>query len=168
MSHARLDIASKQIVFARQYTWSLLETLQEEDWLRAPVGVSTHIAWQVGHLAVAQYGLCLFRMRGRRRDDASLMSSAFRKRFSRGSTPHLETTAQPPVAEIREVFQRVHQQSLEELVGYSDADLDEPVDEPYAAFSNKLGALLFCSQHEMLHAGQIGLLRRCLGQAPVR
>jgi hypothetical protein len=32
----------------------------------------------------------------------------------------------------------------------------------------RLGALLFSSHHEMLHAGQIGVLRRLLGKAPVR
>jgi signal peptidase I len=44
----------------------------------------------------------------------------------------------------------------------------EPVDEPYAAFATKLGALLFCPAHEMLHAGQIGLLRRLLDKPPLR
>jgi hypothetical protein len=39
---------------------------------------------------------------------------------------------------------------------------------PYAAFATKFGGLLFCSHHEMLHAGQIGLLRRLIGKAPVR
>ena len=32
----------------------------------------------------------------------------------------------------------------------------------------KLGALFFCSVHEMMHAGQIGLLRRLLGKSPLR
>jgi len=39
---------------------------------------------------------------------------------------------------------------------------------PYAVHANKLGGLIFCSHHEMLHAGQIGLLRRLLGKQPLR
>jgi hypothetical protein len=31
-----------------------------------------------------------------------------------------------------------------------------------------LDALLFSSKHEMLHAGQIGLLRRLFGKQPLR
>jgi hypothetical protein len=42
---------------------------------------------QVGHLAMAQYGLCLFRIRGRQSEDAELMSSAFRKKYFKGTTP---------------------------------------------------------------------------------
>ena len=47
-------------------------------------------------------------------------------------------------------------------------ELDEPVDEPYALFPTKLGGLYFCAAHEMMHAGQIGLLRRLLGKETTR
>ena len=33
--------------------------------------------------------------------------------------------------------------------------------------TTKLRALLWCARHEMLHAGQIGLLRRHLGYPPM-
>jgi hypothetical protein len=36
---------------------------------------------------MAQYGLCLFRLRGRQEIDADLMTSSFRKQFSRGRRP---------------------------------------------------------------------------------
>jgi hypothetical protein len=39
---------------------------------------------------------------------------------------------------------------------------------PFAGFPTKFGSLLFCSHHEMLHAGQIGLLRRLTGKLPIR
>ena len=162
----RLELAIRQIEFARQYTLSLLADLTDQEWFAQPGGAKTHIAWQVGHLAMAEYGLCLFRIRGRREIDLELMSSRFRKRFSRGSTP--DAACQPPVDELRAVFHRVHAQALTELPGYTEDLLAEPIDEPYAGFANKLGGLLFCSAHEMLHAGQIGLLRRQLGKPPLR
>jgi hypothetical protein len=46
--------------------------------------------------------------------------------------------------------------------------LIEPTEMPYAAFPIKLGAFLFCPLHESIHAGQIGLLRRAHGLAPIR
>ena len=163
---SRLEMAIRQIEFARQYTESLLADLTDEEWLTQPAGAPTHIAWQVGHLAMAQYGLCLFRIRGRREIDLELMSSRFRKRFSRGTTPSQD--GQPPVKEVRDVFHRVHAQALVELPAYTEEMLAEPIDEPYAVSADKWGALWFCSHHEMLHAGQIGLLRRQLGKSPLR
>jgi len=164
----RLELARKQIEFARSYTKSLLADIEPDDWFTIPNGCVTHLAWQVGHLAMAQYGLCLFRIRGRQPVDMELMSSAFRKKYSKGTTPDPDPANNPSPAEIMQVFDRVYDQAMAEMAGYDEATLGEPVDMPYTAYATKLGALLFCSHHEMIHAGQIGLLRRLLGKAPVR
>ena len=66
------------------------------------------------------------------------------------------------------MFDKVHAQALLELPTFTAEQLAEPVDMPYAAYPTKLGSLLFCSHHEMIHAGQLGLLRRMLGKQPVR
>jgi uncharacterized damage-inducible protein DinB len=163
-----LELAIKQIEFARSITLSLLADIDYADWFRIPDGCPTNVAWQIGHLAMAQYGLCLFRQRGRQEIDLDLMSSAFRKQYSRGTTPSADPSHQPSAEEIRATFDRVHAQSLKELPTFTEESLSETVDMPYAAYPNKLGCLLFCSHHELLHAGQIGLLRRILGKAPIR
>ncbi len=167
-SGSRLDLAIGQIRFAREYTLSLLADIDSADWFRQPVTGISHIAWQVGHIAMAQYGLCLFRIRGRADIDTELMSSSFRKKFSKGTSPDPDPARNPSVEQIRGVFERVFEQSMIELPGVTEPTLDEPVDMPYTAVATKFGGLLFCSHHEMLHAGQIGLLRRQLGKIPVR
>jgi hypothetical protein len=163
-----LQLALHQIEFARAYTLSIVNEIDESQWFVMPPGCPTHVAWQVGHLAMAEYGLCLFRMRGRQEVDLELMTSGFRKLFSKGTTPESDPARYPSIAEIRATFDRVHAQTLRELPGATEAQLAEPVDMPYAVHANKLGGLLFCSHHEMLHAGQLGLLRRLLGNQPVR
>jgi uncharacterized damage-inducible protein DinB len=163
-----LEIAVKQIQFARSYMLGLLEGLPDSDWFTQPSEGITHIGWQVGHLAMAEYGLCMFRIRGRRTEDAQLMSGRFRKQFSKGSTPNPNPAENPTPDEIRQVLDRVHAQAMNELADLDDAALSDPVDEPYAVTATKLGALFFCADHEMMHAGQIGVLRRLLGHAPVR
>ncbi len=165
---SRIELVLGQIRFAREYTLSLLADVGTDDWFQMPAGCSTHLAWQVGHLAMAQYGLCLFRMRGRADVDMELMSSSFRKKFSKGTTPEADPAKNPSPEEIRAVFDRVFQQALLELPTIPDSQLDDPIEMPFAAFPTKFGGLLFCSHHEMLHAGQIGLLRRLLGKTPVR
>jgi DinB family protein len=163
-----LQLAIQQIEFARSYMLSILAEIDEADWFTMPHGCPTHVAWQVGHLAMAEYGLCLFRQRGRQETDAELMSSSFRKQFSRGSVPEADASKYPSPAEIRATLDRVHAQVLKEAATFTAEQLQEPVDLPYAAEPTKLGALLFCSHHEMLHAGQLGLLRRLLGKQPIR
>ena len=96
------------------------------------------------------------------------MSSGFRKLFSRGSVPEADASKYPPSAEIRATLDRVHGQVLKEAPAFSAEQLKEPVEPPFAVEATKLGCLLFCSHHETLHAGQLGLLRRLLGKSPIR
>lgn len=163
-----LELALKQIQFARDYTLATLDAIEPADWFTMPPGCPTHVAWQVGHLAMAQYGLCLFRQRGRQPIDLELMSSSFRKLFSRGSVPVAGPEKYPSSDEIRGTLNRVHAQVLAEAPSFTAEQMREPVDMPYATEATMLGALLFCSHHEMLHAGQLGLLRRLLGSQPIR
>jgi uncharacterized damage-inducible protein DinB len=163
----RLDIALDLIRQTREYTHRMLETISPSDWFWQPKEGVTHVAWQVGHLAIAQYFLCLVRVRGQRPEDEQLIAQSFSKLFERQSAPNADAAKYPAPAVIREVFDRVHQQVLDELPALTDSDLDEPTLRPHPLFNTKLGALLWCPRHEMSHVGQIGLLRRLMGQAPM-
>ena len=163
----RLELVLRRITFARRYTMSLLEDLEDSDWYWMPASCPTHIAWQLGHIAMSQYGLTLFRQRGRTEVDPTLMKGKFRKLFMKGTTPKAGADQNPAPGEILEVLENVYQQMLVELPGF-EGHLDEPVDAPHAAFGTKFGSLLFAADHEMLHAGQIGMLRRLMGKDPLR
>jgi hypothetical protein len=162
------ELARQQIQAAREYTLTLLEGLDDEQWTRQVAGYPSHIAWQVGHIAMAQYGLTVLRMRGKEPEDQQVISNDFFKAFKKGSQPAAPGENQPTVAEIRQVFTDVHALAMKLIPTYSEELLAEPLPAPYMVFPNKLGSLLMCPAHEMLHAGQIGLLRRALGKEPVR
>lgn len=163
-----LQIALGQIAFTRDYVNGLLAATPAELWHVIPPGGVSSIAWQVGHLTVAQYGLLLFRQRGRQDIDLELLPGRFRKRYARGSTPVPGHDAQESVEELSERFAAVYAQAMLELPANDPQQLLDPVEMPYAVYANKLGCVLFCPLHEQIHAGQIGLLRRQLGLDPVR
>jgi len=173
---SRLLIVQLQIESARAYTQTLLQGLTSQEWFWVPdagatsesgKGLQTNVAWQVGHLAYAQYGLTLFRQRGRRREDAELMSTRFRKLFAKG-TEGVAAESCVSLDEIQRTFETVFQQALKEIPTFDEAALDEPVEMPYAGFPTRYGSLIFAAHHEMLHAGQIGMLRRLMGKPPIR
>ena len=163
---ARLSIAIEQIATARKYTERLIDDFNGADWFRMPAEGVTHVAWQVGHLAMAEYRLTLERLRGERPADEQLISPEFLALFGKGSSPQADPDKYPRPAEIRAVFDRVHAQALAELPGYTDAELLVPPLKPHGLFNRKIDSLYWCVRHEMLHAGQIGLVRRLLGYAP--
>jgi hypothetical protein len=174
-----LVAALGQIDWTRRYTLELLAATPRELWFERPESIDpaggpptrlpTHIAWQVGHLAVSQYGLLMFRIHGRRDEDLDLIPGRFRKAYARGSDPTATLAGQCSADELYERLETVHRSAIDGLTrNFDSAVLLDPVDMPYAVYPIKLGAVLFCPLHEQIHAGQIGLIRRCLGLPPVR
>ena len=168
MSRDRLDLAIRQIEFSRNYMLGLIEDIEDGLWFQQFGGSPSHLAWQVGHLAMAQYALTMIRIRGKEPEDEQLLSKSFFRSFQKGTKPEFTAENYPAPVEIRATLNRVHEASLAELAKHTDADLDDKLPEPHAVFDTKLGSVFFCSAHEMLHAGQIGMLRRMMGKAPVR
>jgi hypothetical protein len=164
---SRLQLAIEQIIFARNYTIGLLDQTPAAEWFRQPPGGVSHVAWQVGHLAVAEYRLTLERIRGPQPQDAGLIAEESLRLFGPESVPDADPAKYPGQAAIRALLDRVHEYVLRELRGLDEGELDQPVQKPHPFAPTKLRALLWCAQHEMLHAGQIGLLRRQLGYPPL-
>ena len=162
------DLAIDKIKFARNYSLQLIEATPVEQWFWMPAEGISHIAWQVGHLAMAQYGLTMIRMRGKLPEDAQFIDNDFLRTFKKGSTPVADPQRYPSPQTILDTFHAVHAQAVKELPNYSEDELAEKLPEPHAVFDTKMGSLLFCSAHELIHAGQIGLLRRLMGEEPLR
>jgi hypothetical protein len=163
---SRLAEALEQIDFARRYTLQRLDTVPFEKWFVIPPGGVTHVGWQVGHIAMAEYRLCLERLRPRTPEDEALIPDAFLSCFARESVPG-PASDYPPAPEIRAVFNRVHARVLAELKDYPDADLDLPVLKPHPLVTSRIQSLRYAPLHEMIHCGQIALLRRMFGLNPV-
>ncbi len=164
---SRLREALDQIDFTRKYTLVRVETVSPAEWFTISPGGVSHLAWQVGHIAMAEYRLCLERLRTRTLADEALISDSFLKTFARESAPIADPTAYPSANEIRTVFDRVHARILEEIPHYPDADLDLPPLKPHPLFNTRLAGLRYAPLHEMIHCGQIALIRRMLGQKPI-
>jgi uncharacterized damage-inducible protein DinB len=163
----RLEFAVEQIQLARSYTLRLLDDIDPDVWFQIPSAGVSHVAWQVGHLAMAEYRLSLERIRGARSSDEEFFPKEFAASFAKDSVPISDSSPYPTAVEIRSVFDGVHKRTIEELVSLAEEQLDEPPMKPHPLFDTKFGSLTWTSRHEMLHAGQIGLLRRQLGAPPI-
>jgi hypothetical protein len=162
---SRLSEALEQIDFTRRYNLERIDSVPLAEWFIVPPGGVSHIAWQVGHTAIAEYRLCLDRLRPRTPGDEALMPEAFLATFSRESLPADVTgfTAE----QIRATFDRVHARVMEELPNYPDADLDLPPLKPHKLFVTRIAGLRYAPLHEMIHCGQIAMIRRMLGYKPI-
>lgn len=168
MSRTRVERAIDQLEFTHRRVKDYVADLTPEEWFWHPAECVTHVAWQIGHLAVSQYNLCLRRLRGRTKADESLISEEFIEHFRLGSQPAAGAEHYPPVAEIQRVFDAVHAQTIVELGQLTDEQLDVPIEQPHPAFKTKLGSVEYAPGHTLVHNGQIGLLRRLMGKPALR
>lgn len=162
----RLAVALRNLREARDYTLLTLAGIDPGDWFRLSESRVTHVAWQVGHLAMADYRLALERIRGPHPEDEVLISQDFLCKFGKASVPDPDPASNPSPAELCATLERVRTRVLEVLPSIPDDALDEPPFRPHPLFSDKLGSLLWCARHEMTHVGQIGLLKRTFGHPP--
>jgi hypothetical protein len=162
---SRLREALDQIDFVRRYTRERAESAPLADWFTIPPGGVSHIAWQVGHIAISQYRLCLERLRPRTAADETLLADRFLKTFARESLPEPETGFS--AAEIRATFDRAHVRVMEELPSYPDADLDLAPLRPHPLFATRIAGLRYAPLHEMIQCGQLAMTRRMLGHQPM-
>ena len=163
------DTVLKEIRQVRLYCKDMLSHISPEDWYRQAGEGVTHVAWQVGHLAVCEYGLALKRVRGVRDGDAELLDPSWFELFGKGSQPTPDREAYPTPDQLLTTLDRVHRQVLDELREVSEETLQQPTGPPsHPMFKTKLEALFWCAHHEWIHVGQIGLLRRLLGSEPLR
>jgi len=165
----RLEQALIQLNLARTYSLGLLNDIPEKDWFWMPTPSVTHVAWQAGHLAAAQYHLTLARIRGTQPEDRDLFpTDKFVELFGRSSKPIADSGQYPTPAVLLATLEKITAQAGKELPTLTDEQLDQPADwaKPHRVVTTKLSSLLWCANHEFMHAGQIGLLRRLLGSAP--
>ncbi|MFO0841275.1 MAG: DinB family protein [Gemmataceae bacterium] len=155
-----------QIRFTHGYTLRLLEATPRDDWGRVPPAGVSHVAWQVGHLAMAGYRLALERVRGHLPGDDLLIGEEFLNRFGRDSVPDPAPVPEP-ADELLLTYQSVHLRIQQEIAALAPEELNQPLLRPHAICKTKGDCLAWCAQHEMLHAGQVGLLRRQLGHRPL-
>ena len=165
---SRVSEVLGRIRTVREYTVSLVDAVPESEWFRQPTEGVTHVAWQVGHLAMAQYRLALDLVRGVQPGDDELISARMLEIYGKDSIPDPDPTANTSVEEIRGAYDSVHAAVIEEIGAMDDSILDEPSSRDHPVFDTKGGALEWSARHEMLHAGQIGLLRRLFGEAWIR
>ncbi|MFO1020624.1 MAG: DinB family protein [Planctomycetales bacterium] len=163
---SRVDLALQHIIFCRDYSRRLIDSIPEADWYVMPPGCATHIGWQVGHITMAQFRLALLRTRGPQPGDEAIVPPEYITLFGKDSIPQVDSSLYPSPSEIRQVYDRVHQHVLREVPNFPDADWDLPPYGEHPLAKTRGECLMWTGRHEMLHAGQIGLLRRLFGMAP--
>ncbi len=139
-----------------------LSDLDDKDLLVRPVPGANHIAWQLGHLVCSEHGIT----NGAKAGSAAALDADFIERYSRKNTgsddPNIFRESKKTLLEM---YSAQRDATLALVETLSESDFDAPSPEKFKGYGPTVGSLLLLQgSHEMLHAGQVAVIRRVLGK----
>jgi hypothetical protein len=163
MSSRELETGIASLRFSRRLALAILNGIPEDEWLHVPVPHGNHATWIGGHLAWEDDDILSSLIEGR----GSKVSQPWHDRFAQGSKPTANPIDYPGHGEIRTALDTFR----EELIGFFSASIDRlaaPLPEGMHAFARDLAALMpALACHEMIHVGQLTVIRKSLQLPPV-
>ena len=155
----------QQLVKVRGVSEKLLEAFRTpKDWTHQVDPTANHALWFAGHMGTTDNFFISLLDPSQVRD-----REGFREQFGIGSRPVDDPSAYPPVAEVVDYMRDRRKTLLAIVERMSDEDLGRSVPEGAPEMWTDLGSILETAiWHEGMHAGQVSIARRSLGNAPLR
>lgn len=152
-----------QIVLAKEKTDMLISDIPMENWLETPDVLKTNLNWQIGHIILANYLHGIASISGANEQFREKVNVPdYIKFYGPKSVPTDFEKEKPSVESLLEIYNFTLSLVFSNLESLSDADLENDTAIPNPAAKSKYQALLWLSQHQSWHNGQIAILKRVL------
>lgn len=158
---------------ARMVTERYLSDLSDEDLLIRPVPGAHCVAWQLGHLICSERKMLEgVAQQGVRVPELPELPAGFEQRHAKGAGGSNEGSAEglgfADKLQYQELMRSLRAATVAAVEGCRDEQLDLAGPEAMRGYAPTVGAvLMMIGTHEMLHSGQIAVLRRKLGKPVV-
>jgi hypothetical protein len=137
-----------------------INDMTDEDLLVRPVPGANHIAWQFGHLIMAEQSM-VKALGGQ----PPALPAGFAEQHSKQTAAADGASNFATKAQYLDLFNKTREAALAAAEKMSDADLDKPVEGSMARIAPTLGVLAsFPAVHAYMHMGQFSVVRRKLGK----
>ncbi len=153
------DVIFQMLDTARFVTMTYLSDLSDAELLVRPVPNSHHVAWQLGHLLHSEWMM----LEGVRAGVAPQLPDRFAEYHSKNAATDDDPEHFLSKDGYLHLMAGVREATRGVLVQLSEDELDAPGPEAMRSYAPKIGSVfLMIGSHEIMHAGQIAVLRRKL------
>ena len=151
-----LQAAADTLIRTRKRMANMLKDLTPEQWFAQPEGFANNIAWNVGHLVLAQQGLCYRRTNVPAPLGAEAMQ-AMQPLYGGGTSP-ADWSENPDTEELLRLIVELPMQLTADIAAgkFDNYVKPEPIEGRFPPPETVLHALIFNIYHEGMHAGAIG------------
>ena len=158
------DVISQMLDTARFVTNTYLADMSDQDLLVPPITGAHTAAWQLGHLILSECGMLDTLASG----SAPALPEGFAKSHSKESEFQEASTGFLGKAAYVELAAKVRLATRELLAKFSADQLSIPGPEGMRSYAPTVGSIfLMIGSHEILHSGQLAVIRRKLGKPVV-
>jgi hypothetical protein len=142
---------------------SYLKDLTPEELLVRPVAGANHIAWQLGHLIVAERNLIDRVIPGK----LEPLPAGFEPAHKKDTAASDDAGKFLSKDEYLRLARQVRAGTLRLVETMAPADFDRPVESMIQVVKTAGDMFFFVSMHWLMHAGQWAVIRRKLGRPPL-
>jgi hypothetical protein len=157
------SVAQELLGTSRYVMSAYLSDMTDQDILVCPVPGAHHAAWQLGHLISNECRM----VEGVRAGYGIELSTDFEAAHGKDvALDAVEGTL--PIAQYVELLGSQRMRTLALLSELTEADFGQPAPEFMRGYAKHVSSVfLAIASHELMHAGQIAVIRRLLGKAIV-
>ncbi len=156
------EIIREQLATARYVMSRYLEDLTDAELHLSPVTGAHTAAWQVGHLIVSEKRMA----EGIRAGAGVDLPAGFEGAHAKDAPA--DTTGAFSKAQYAELMKIQRERTIVLLDSLSESDLSRPAPEFMRAYAPHVGSVFgSIAGHELMHSGQVAVLRRSLGKPVV-
>lgn len=159
----KIDILKDQIILAKEKTDNLISDISIEKWFETPDVIKSNINWQIGHIILANYLHGIASISGANEAFREKVNVAnYIKYYGPKSNPTAFENEKPSRDILIEIYEFTLLIILKNIENLTPNDLEKDTEIPNPVVKTKYQALLWLSQHQSWHNGQIAILRRIL------
>jgi hypothetical protein len=154
------SIAQELLGTSRYIMSAYLSDMTDEDILICPVSGAHHAAWQLGHLISSERRM----VDGVRAGFGVDLPADFEVVHSK-EVAHEAVVGCLPIARYVELLSSQRAKTLALLLELKDSEFAQPAPEFMRGYAKHVSSVfLSIASHELMHAGQIAVIRRVLGK----
>jgi hypothetical protein len=153
------DLALDRLSWSRGFLNALLADMKDDQLLARAAGCGNHAVWIMGHMATVDDNV-VSSMTGQ----PKRLPESFGALFGMGSKPTERAADYPSRRELTDAMAATRERLKEWVAALDDTSAFEPTPERMRRFApNRVMLGITVPSHEMLHAGQLTVIRAALG-----
>lgn len=158
-----MNLFKDQITSVKNKTDNLISEFTADQWCETVDVVNTNLNWQIGHIILANYLHGIASISGK--DEVfnkKVNVPDYIKFYGPNSNPSEYMSEKPSGEALMEVYELTFYLIFKGLENMTLADLECDTSIPNPSVQTKYQAMLWLSQHQSWHCGQIAILKRLL------